>query len=168
MKSLQDITNSSVNMLLQRYNAASNSVSVLTEVTKEYKEAAQDLLVAKARYVELVNKYSFADRHDSYSAGFAKLATMTPISISPDMQQDTQEVRQLSDMIIELSEQVDMLYARMRKFLEAAVTTSSAMVDVVVQTSDYLSTQISSSSNNGAYGSSSVLNYINNKEKRSK
>jgi hypothetical protein len=137
-----------------RFQSDIQSITALTTYLTQYKEASDDLVRAKIRYVELIEKYALSQevRPGSVSS-FPGLVSATPRYMSSEMKGDTAEVQSLGDLITELEGQVDLLYSQIRQTMGTVISTSSDFVDSITQINKYLTEQIESSSNNGVYGS---------------
>jgi len=161
-----DIVRQTLAAVDDKYKTTSTHTASLQEFTKVYKETVVDLISAKQRYLQLVGKYSFADQHSARSLTMTGIAAMTPTYIDPNMASDTQEVQELGSVIIELEEQVNLAYARIRKLLELIVVSSSDLVDSYLAADKLMSEHIELSSGGGVYGHEPLLRYLQGKEKK--
>jgi hypothetical protein len=144
----QDINN--------KYNAGMAFIQTLTTMFQQYKSIVDDLLTAKQRYVELVLKYTSAQPQYSTPSSLPGLVSSSPISMLPDMQADSAEIRQLAALLNELEDQRALVYTQLRKSLEQIIGITSDVVDTASKIDMLLNNMIDKSNGSGVYGDSRV------------
>lgn len=120
---------------------------------QQYKSVVDDLIEAKAKYADIVSRYS-RETQQTYSVStFPGVAAPTPTYSNAEMQMDSNELSELGDLISEMEDQRELIQSQMHNLLQTINGSSAAMTDTASQVLVFLSQAIDNESRDGLYGS---------------
>ena len=108
----------------------------LETVVVQYSEAANDYLEARIKYLDLLDKYQSASTEPVFQA-FPGITSHLPTYPTEEMAADTAAMRQLAELIHELTRQIEQLEDQMKGTLKRLQTSAYKMAEDVNRTAAY-------------------------------
>ncbi len=108
----------------------------LENVMVQYAEAANDYISARIKYLDILDKYQSASTSAVVQA-FPGVSSHLPTYPVEEMSQDTEDMKALAKLIIELTSQLEALEHEVKRSMQQTTTSIRDMAEGVNQTAAY-------------------------------
>jgi len=114
-------------------------------VSEEYVQAAKNLIQARLEYIKYIEKYQDSGNEAPVMlSSFPGITSHLPRFSADEMIKDSQDMKQLANIIYELSSQVSMLEEQLNIAVSKITAEAKTAIQMTAQATDYLDQLITS------------------------
>lgn len=157
MKSTAELITELSKDMNQSFSNANQNIEFLKNLLAAYEGAVQDLIKVKQEYVTIVTKYSDSIVSRPSSQLLTGISTPLPRYPAQEMKADSIQLQKMGELVAELEDQKTLLNSQLRQLLSGVTQNISNAATTVEQINVFLDQNIRDSSNDGVYGSTSML-----------